>query len=43
LGRPPKLAPHERREAIARRDAREETLSDIALSYNVSHTTIGRI
>jgi hypothetical protein len=40
---PPKLTPHERREAIARRDAGGETLSDIARSYNVSHATIGRV
>jgi hypothetical protein len=37
------LTPHQRREAIARRDAGEETLSDIARSYNVPHTTIGRL
>jgi hypothetical protein len=42
MGRPSKLT-HERREAIARRDAGEETLSDIARSFNVSHTTIMRL
>jgi DNA invertase Pin-like site-specific DNA recombinase len=40
FGRSPKLTPHQRREAIARRDAGEETLTDIARSYNVSHSTI---
>src|ERR1700693_5994725 len=34
LGRPFKMTPHQRREAIRRRD-RGETLSDIARSYNV--------
>jgi hypothetical protein len=43
MGGSSKLTPHQRREAIARRDAGEETLSDIARSYNVSHTTIGRL
>ena len=42
MGRPPKLTPHQRREAIARRDARE-ALTDIARSYDVSHTTISRL
>jgi antirestriction protein ArdC len=42
MGRPPKLTPHQRREAIARRQA-GETLTDIARSYAVSHTTIGRL
>jgi IS30 family transposase len=43
FGRPPKLTPHQRREAIARRDAGDETLTDIARSYNVSHSTISRL
>jgi DNA invertase Pin-like site-specific DNA recombinase len=43
MGRPSKLTPHQRREAIARRDAGNETLSDIARSFNVSHTTIMRL
>jgi DNA invertase Pin-like site-specific DNA recombinase len=43
FGRPRKLTPHQRREAIARRDAGDETLSDIARSYNVSHSTISRL
>jgi DNA invertase Pin-like site-specific DNA recombinase len=42
MGRKPKLTPHQRREAIKRRD-RGETLADIAHSYNVSHTTISRL
>jgi hypothetical protein len=41
FGRPPKLTPHQRREAIARRDA-GETLTDIA-RCNVSHSTISRL
>jgi hypothetical protein len=32
FGRPPKLTPHQRREAIARRDGGDETLADIARS-----------
>jgi IS30 family transposase len=39
---PRKLTPHQRREAIARRDA-GETLTDIARSYNVGHSTISRL
>jgi DNA invertase Pin-like site-specific DNA recombinase len=42
MGRPPKLTPHQRREAIARRDA-GEALTYIARTYGVSHTTIGRL
>jgi len=42
MGRPPKLTPHQRREAIARRDA-GEPLVDIARTFGVSHTTIGRL
>jgi DNA invertase Pin-like site-specific DNA recombinase len=42
LGRRPKLTPHQKREAIARRD-RGESLTDIARSYNVSHSTISRL
>src|ERR1700688_4903820 len=38
LGRKPKLTGHQRREAIARREA-GEVLTDIARSYNVSHST----
>jgi hypothetical protein len=42
FGRPSKLTPHQRREAIARCNA-GETLMDIARSYNVSHSTISRL
>jgi DNA invertase Pin-like site-specific DNA recombinase len=42
MGRPSKLTPHQRREAIARRDA-GEPLVEIARSYNVSHPTISRL
>jgi DNA invertase Pin-like site-specific DNA recombinase len=43
LGRKPKLTPpHQRREAMARREA-GEVLTDIARSYNVSHSTISRL
>jgi DNA invertase Pin-like site-specific DNA recombinase len=40
FGRPRKLTPHQRREAIARRDTGDETLSDIARSYNGSHPAL---
>jgi DNA invertase Pin-like site-specific DNA recombinase len=43
MGRPPKLTPHQRREAIKRRDRGFETLADIARSYNVSPATISRL
>jgi DNA invertase Pin-like site-specific DNA recombinase len=42
LGRPFKLTPHQRSEAIRRRD-RGETLSNIARSYNVHPSTISRL
>jgi DNA invertase Pin-like site-specific DNA recombinase len=42
LGRKPKLTVHQKREAIARREA-GEVLTDIARSYNVSHSTISRL
>ena len=42
MGRPPKLTPHQRREAVARRDA-GEALTDIARTFGVSHTTISRL
>jgi DNA invertase Pin-like site-specific DNA recombinase len=42
MGRKPKLTPHQRREALARREAVEAT-RDIARSYNVAHTTIPRL
>jgi DNA invertase Pin-like site-specific DNA recombinase len=43
MGRPPKLTPHQQKEAIKRRDQCEETLADIARSYNVSAATISRL
>lgn len=43
MGRKPKLTPHQIKEALARRDKGEETLVEIARSYNVSHSTIARL
>src|SRR5580704_14187705 len=43
LGRKPTLTPHQRHEAIKRRDTGNETLADIARSYNVSAATISRL
>ena len=43
MGRPPKLTPHQQREAIRRRDRGEELLTDIGCSYNVSAATISRL
>jgi DNA invertase Pin-like site-specific DNA recombinase len=42
FGRKPKLAVHQRVEALARRAA-GEALADIGRSYNVSHSTISRL
>src|SRR5262245_61862343 len=42
LGRRPKLTPHQRQEAVARRAA-GEPLVDIARSFAVSHSTISRL
>jgi DNA invertase Pin-like site-specific DNA recombinase len=42
LGRPPKLTPHQAKEALRRRDAGEAT-REIARSYNVHHSTIARL
>ncbi len=42
LGRKPKLTPHQKQEAIGRRAA-GEVFSEIARSYNVSHSTISRL
>ena len=36
------MTAHQKRESIARRDA-GETLADIARTFGVSHTTIGRL
>ncbi len=43
LGRPFKLTPHQRQEAVKRRDAGDETLTEIGRSYNVSAQTISRL
>ncbi len=43
MGRKPKLTPHQVKEAIMRRDRGDETLREIARSYNVSHSTISRL
>jgi DNA invertase Pin-like site-specific DNA recombinase len=42
LGRRPKLTPHQKREALTRRDG-GEPVTAIARSYNVSHSTISRL
>jgi hypothetical protein len=42
FGRKPALTPHQRREALARREA-GEALVEIGRSYNVSHSTISRL
>jgi DNA invertase Pin-like site-specific DNA recombinase len=42
MGRPPKLTPHQIKEALHRRDA-GEPMRDIARAYNVSHSTISRL
>jgi hypothetical protein len=42
MGRPRALNRDQQREALARRDA-GETLTDIARTFGVSHTTIGRL
>ena len=42
FGRPPKLNPHQRQEAIARLEG-GETQADVARTYGVDATTIGRL
>src|SRR5262245_19653801 len=42
FGRPRKLTPHQRQEALQRL-ASGETQADVARSYNVDATTIGRL
>jgi len=42
LGRKPKMTPHQRQEALRRREA-GEPLTEIARTYNVSHSTISRL
>ena len=43
MGRPPKLTPHQQKEAIRRRDQGGESLTEIGRSYNVSAATISRL
>ena len=43
LGRKFKLTLHQRKEALARRERGEESQTDIAQTYNVSHSTISRL
>src|ERR1700746_1531270 len=43
ISRPHKLTPHQRREAIRRRDSGDETVREIARSFNVHHATISRL
>ena len=42
MGRKPKLTPHQRHEALTRKAA-GEAVTEIARSYNVSHSTISRL
>jgi DNA invertase Pin-like site-specific DNA recombinase len=42
FGRKLKLTPHQRSEALSRREA-GEALTEIGRSYNVSHSTISRL
>jgi DNA invertase Pin-like site-specific DNA recombinase len=42
MGRPPRLMPHQQREAIRRRNAGKESLTETGRSYNVSAATISR-
>ena len=42
MGRPPKLTPHQKKEALRRRDA-GETTREIARLFNVSANTISRL
>jgi DNA invertase Pin-like site-specific DNA recombinase len=42
FGRKPKLTPHQRQEALARRSA-GETLAEIARSYNVDQSMISPV
>ncbi len=42
LGRKPKLTPHQKKEALKRRES-GRAVREIARSYNVSHSTISRL
>jgi DNA invertase Pin-like site-specific DNA recombinase len=43
LGPKFKLTPHQCKEALARKDSGKESQTEIARSYNVSHSTISRL
>jgi DNA invertase Pin-like site-specific DNA recombinase len=43
MGRGFKLTPHQRAEALKRRDEGGESMTEIARSFNVSHSTISRL
>jgi hypothetical protein len=43
MGRPPKLTPHQQREAIKRREQGEESLTEVGRTYNVSAATTSRL
>jgi predicted DNA-binding protein YlxM (UPF0122 family) len=43
LSRKPKLTPHQQKEALRRRHTGDETMREIARSYNVSHSTISTL
>jgi hypothetical protein len=43
MGRPPKLTPRQRRDAIRCRNRGVESLADIGRSYNVGGSTISRL
>ena len=43
LGRKPELTLHHRKHALARREHGKESMTDIARSYNVSHSAISRL
>ena len=43
MGRPPKLTPHQQKQAIKRREQGDESLTEIGRSYNVSAATISRL
>jgi DNA invertase Pin-like site-specific DNA recombinase len=43
MGRPSKLTKHQQREVLARLARGDETLVEIARTYNVSHMTISRL
>jgi len=42
MGRKPKMMPHQMKEALRRREAREP-MRDIGKDFNVSHSTVSRL